>query len=50
MHAGGVFRDASNDVLGCFHFSAGIGFAFEAELLEVILVVEVAHGKGWNFL
>ncbi|XP_057789601.1 uncharacterized protein LOC131006461 [Salvia miltiorrhiza] len=46
--AGGVFRDWRGLVRGCFHVEGGIGFAFEAELLGIILAIEFASGCGWN--
>ncbi|XP_057803315.1 uncharacterized protein LOC131018618 [Salvia miltiorrhiza] len=44
--AGGVFRDHFAWVRGCFHYKAGVGYAFEAELLAVIIAVQIAHSKG----
>ncbi|XP_057811243.1 uncharacterized protein LOC131025465 [Salvia miltiorrhiza] len=48
IHAGGVFRNAFNDVLGCYHFSGGHGVAFEAELLAIIIAIESAHRAKWE--
>ncbi|XP_057782626.1 uncharacterized protein LOC131000636 [Salvia miltiorrhiza] len=47
IHAGGVIRDSSS-VLGCFHFSAGRGWAFEAELLALIIALEQSVNHGWR--
>ncbi|XP_057811583.1 uncharacterized protein LOC131025811 [Salvia miltiorrhiza] len=48
--AGGVFRDNWGWVRGCFHFKGGKGFAFEAELLDVIHAIDIAHHRGWRQL
>ncbi|XP_057779480.1 uncharacterized protein LOC130998061 [Salvia miltiorrhiza] len=48
IHAGGVFRNAFNDVLGCYHFSGGQGVAFEAELLAIIIAIESVHRAKWD--
>ncbi|XP_057770760.1 uncharacterized protein LOC130990552 [Salvia miltiorrhiza] len=45
--AGGVFRDNVGWVRGCFHYKGGTGFAFEAELLAVIMAIQIAHSRGW---
>ncbi|XP_057790909.1 uncharacterized protein LOC131008023 [Salvia miltiorrhiza] len=42
-------RDASS-VLGCFHFSAGRGWAFEAELLALIIALEQIIVQNWDFV
>ncbi|XP_057770938.1 uncharacterized protein LOC130990725 [Salvia miltiorrhiza] len=47
IHAGGVIRDSSH-VLGCFHFSAGRGWAFEAELLALVIALEQTVFHGWS--
>ncbi|XP_057775029.1 uncharacterized protein LOC130994010 [Salvia miltiorrhiza] len=47
MHAGGVVRNAFNSVVACFHFSAGAGFAFEAELFTFIIILERAAVHQW---
>ncbi|XP_057803256.1 uncharacterized protein LOC131018559 [Salvia miltiorrhiza] len=44
---GGVFRDNVGWVRGCFHYKGGTGFAFEAELLAVIMAIQIAHSRGW---
>ncbi|XP_057770983.1 uncharacterized protein LOC130990768 [Salvia miltiorrhiza] len=49
IHTGGVMRDASS-VLGCFHFSAGRGWAFEAELLALIITLEQIIAQNWDFV
>ncbi|XP_057779714.1 uncharacterized protein LOC130998299 [Salvia miltiorrhiza] len=48
IHAGGVFRNAFNDVLGCYHFSGGQGVAFEAELFAIIIAIESVHRAKWE--
>ncbi|XP_057811822.1 uncharacterized protein LOC131026062 [Salvia miltiorrhiza] len=48
--AGGVFRDHFTWVRGCFHYRAGIGYAFEAELFAVIIAIQIAHSRGWHHL
>ncbi|XP_057803295.1 uncharacterized protein LOC131018600 [Salvia miltiorrhiza] len=47
IHAGGVIRDSSH-VLGYFHFSAGRGWAFEAELLALVIALEQTVFHGWS--
>ncbi|XP_057811645.1 uncharacterized protein LOC131025878 [Salvia miltiorrhiza] len=42
-------RDASS-VLGCFHFSVGRGWAFEAELLAFIIALEQIIAQRWDFV
>ncbi|XP_057803117.1 uncharacterized protein LOC131018409 [Salvia miltiorrhiza] len=49
FHAGGVIRDSSC-VLGCFHFSAGRGWPFEAELLALIIALEETVIHGWGYV
>ncbi|XP_057775038.1 uncharacterized protein LOC130994018 [Salvia miltiorrhiza] len=48
--AGGVFRDHHAAVRGCFHIKGGSGFAFEAELLDVITAINIAHDRNWCYL
>ncbi|KAH6760822.1 hypothetical protein C2S51_017771 [Perilla frutescens var. frutescens] len=40
MCTGGVFKRTDGSVLCCFHTSEGVGFAFIAELLAVIVALE----------
>lgn len=47
---GGVFRNSRGFVKGCFSISIGIAFAFEAELLSVIIAIEAASQRNWNHL
>lgn len=47
---GGVFRNSRGFVQGCFSVNMGIAFAFEAELLAVILAIEAAAERKWNHL
>ncbi|XP_057785445.1 uncharacterized protein LOC131002988 [Salvia miltiorrhiza] len=48
--AGGVFRDHTATVCGCFHIKGGSGFALEAELLAVVTAIAIARCRGWNRL
>ncbi|XP_057779621.1 uncharacterized protein LOC130998208 [Salvia miltiorrhiza] len=48
MHAGGVSRNAFNEVVGCYHFSVGHGAALEAKLLAIIIAMETAYWMGWS--
>ncbi|XP_057775140.1 uncharacterized protein LOC130994122 [Salvia miltiorrhiza] len=45
--AGGVFIDKFGWVRGCFHYNGGTGFAFETELLAIIMAIPIAHSRGW---
>ncbi|XP_057775188.1 uncharacterized protein LOC130994172 [Salvia miltiorrhiza] len=47
---GGVFRDHWGWVRGCFHYKCGMGYAFEAELLAVIMAVRIARTRNWTNL
>lgn len=47
---GGVFKDKSAAVLGCFSCSIGISNAFQAELICAMIEIEIASSKGWNSL
>ncbi|XP_057812491.1 uncharacterized protein LOC131026578 [Salvia miltiorrhiza] len=47
IHAGGVIRDSSH-VLDYFHFSAGRGWAFEAELFALVIALEQTVLHGWS--
>ncbi|XP_057803293.1 uncharacterized protein LOC131018599 [Salvia miltiorrhiza] len=49
IHAGGIIRDSSS-VIGCFHFSAGRGWAFEAELFALIIALEHIVVHGWDYI
>ncbi|XP_057775017.1 uncharacterized protein LOC130993994 [Salvia miltiorrhiza] len=44
---GGIFRDNWGWVRGCFHYKQGTGYAFEAELMAVIIAIRIAHARGW---
>lgn len=46
ISCGGVFRCSEGSVLSCFHWDLGIGFAFEAEIMAVIISLEFAKGLG----
>ena len=41
--SGSIFRNCRGFVQGCFAFSLGVGFAFEAEILGFIIAVEYAY-------
>lgn len=45
---GGIFRDKSAVVLGCFATYYGIAHSIHAELLAVFHAIELAHQKGWH--
>ncbi|KAJ4702472.1 Ribonuclease H protein [Melia azedarach] len=47
---GGVFCDHLGNFLGGFSLCIGLNTVFFAELLAVILVVELAFERGWNNL
>lgn len=47
---GGIFRDSSAAVLGCYAYSLGISSALFEELFGIILAVEMTMVKGWNKL
>lgn len=47
---GGIFKDKSAAVLGCFSCSIGISNAFQADLICAMLAIEIASSKGWNSL
>ncbi|XP_057791166.1 uncharacterized protein LOC131008296 [Salvia miltiorrhiza] len=46
--AGGIFRDKWAAIKGCFHIKGGVGFAFEAELLAIIIAINIAHKREEN--
>lgn len=47
---GGIFRDSSAAVIGCFSTNLGIANAFYAELMGAMLAIEFARLKGWSKL
>lgn len=47
---GGIFRDHLGKFVACFAAFYDIQHAIYAELLSVILAVELAHAKGWHHL
>ncbi|XP_057811785.1 uncharacterized protein LOC131026023 [Salvia miltiorrhiza] len=47
---GGVFRDHTAMVQGCFHTKGGSGFPFEAELLAAITTIAITYNRGWRKL
>lgn len=47
---GGIFRDCSSTVMGCFASYFGIASSLRAELIAAMIVIETASSKGWNCL
>lgn len=47
---GGIFRDRSGAVLGCFAAYYGISWSLYAELLAAMTSIEIAHQRGWSKL
>lgn len=47
---GGIFRDHSAAVMGCFAANLGIANALHAELMAAIMAIELAYEKGWHKL
>lgn len=47
---GGVFRDYQDSFLGCFASNNGIQNTLNAEIMSVILVIELAREKGQTHL
>jgi ribonuclease HI len=47
---GGIFRDSSAATLGCFARNLGVTYAFYAELIGVMMAIEIATLKGWPLL
>jgi hypothetical protein len=45
MQCGGVFRDYEANLLGCYASNI-VSFALYAELMRVILAIEIAFDKG----
>lgn len=43
---GGIFRDSSGAILGCFYDFIGISTSFTAELVGAMKSIELAHEKG----
>jgi len=44
---GGLFRNASADLLLCFAKNIGEGNAFLAELMGAMRAIDIAHQNGW---
>ncbi|KAJ0027643.1 hypothetical protein Pint_36567 [Pistacia integerrima] len=44
---GGVFRSNSGEFLGGFLINLGFEFAYYAELMAVLIAIEIAYSKGW---
>jgi ribonuclease HI len=47
---GGIFRDSSVATLDCFARNLGVTYAFYAELIGVMMAIEIATLKGWPLL
>lgn len=47
---GGIFKDRSAAILGCFAHNLCVSFALHAELYGAILAIEIAFRKGWRNL
>ena len=47
---GSIFRDYQDNFLGCFAFNIGISYVVNAEIMNVVLSIELAHEKGWSHL
>lgn len=47
---GGIFRDKSVAVLGCFAVNLGISYALHAELIDAMFAIELADKKVWHNL
>ena len=47
---GGIFKNCRGFVKGCFSILLVNGFAFEAELLSCLTVIEKAKEMSWDFL
>ncbi|CAL0312718.1 unnamed protein product [Lupinus luteus] len=44
---GGIFRDNSRLMLGCFAAYFGLQDSIFVELLAALMAIEIAHSKGW---
>lgn len=47
---GGIFKDRSGAVLGCFAEYYGITDSFQAEISAAMSAINMAHNKGWHRL
>ncbi|MCH85615.1 ribonuclease H protein, partial [Trifolium medium] len=47
---GGILRNHLGQNLGCFAANIGVANALYAELMGVILAIEIAYEKNWNYL
>ena len=47
---GGIFRNSSAEFVGAFAFNLGISNSLVAELQGVMIAIEIASQKGWNYL
>ena len=45
-----MFRTCRGFTKGCFAWSLGVEFAFEAEIMAIILAIKKAHEFSWNNL
>lgn len=47
---GGIFRDISVVILGCFYATIENNYVLHAEIIGVMLATEIDFSKGWKFL
>lgn len=47
---GGIFRDQTAGIIGCFSANLGINFSLYAEYIGAMWAIELAHAKGWKKL
>lgn len=45
---GGIFRDGTGSILGCFALNIGISFSLHAKFLAAIKAIELAFEKCWR--
>jgi hypothetical protein len=45
----GLFRDSSAATIRCFAKNLGVTYAFQAEIVEVMMTIEIAHMKAWIY-
>ncbi|KAL5164450.1 putative ribonuclease H protein [Glycine soja] len=45
---GGIFRDKNATFIGYFSANVGTNFAFNAELMDAIISIEIAYERGWT--
>lgn len=47
---GGIFRDSSGAILGCFSDFIGVSTSFNVELVGPMKAIELVYQKGWSKL